>query len=131
MSSYAQPTRPTLLQENRLISVSSPGPQTVGYRYDLDGNRTKLIYPDTTAVAYAFDKASRLQSLLDWASHSTGYTYFADGLLNTINAANTTAAQFSYDDARRLTLVSNQLGTSIHQPTHLHAGWRRQPYGIE
>ena len=49
---------------DRLLSVTSPGPKTVGYRYDLDGNQTKLIYPDSTAVTYTFDKASQLQSLL-------------------------------------------------------------------
>jgi len=113
MGDGSGPTTYSYDELDRLVSVSSPGPQTIGYRYDLDGNRTKLIYPDGTAVSYTFDKASRLQSLLDWASHSTGYTYFADGLLDTINNANTTTAQFSYDDARRLTQVSNQLGTSI------------------
>ena len=34
----------------RLTSVTSPGPKTVGYRYDADGNRTKVIYSDGTAV---------------------------------------------------------------------------------
>ena len=44
---------------DRLQSVGAPG-GTVAYRYDADGNRTKVIYPDTTAVNYSFDKASRL-----------------------------------------------------------------------
>jgi YD repeat-containing protein len=33
---------------DRLLSVTSPGPKTVGYRYDRDGNRRKLLYPDNT-----------------------------------------------------------------------------------
>lgn len=32
---------------NRLLAVTTPGPKTVGYRYDKDGNRSKLIYPDS------------------------------------------------------------------------------------
>ena len=49
---------------NRLLSVSSPGPKVIGYRYDRDGNRIKLIYPDATAVTYTFDKASRAAASL-------------------------------------------------------------------
>ncbi|MBA2718051.1 MAG: RHS repeat protein [Chloroflexi bacterium] len=40
-------------ETDQLITLTSPGPKSVGYRYDLDGNRTKLIYPDATAVTYA------------------------------------------------------------------------------
>jgi len=94
-------------ERDRLLSVTSPGPQTVGSRYDLDGNRTRVIYPDATAVTYTFDKASRLQSLADWVGRTTSYTYFADGLLNTSTNFNATTAQFSYDNARRLTQVTN------------------------
>ncbi|MBV9895819.1 MAG: hypothetical protein JO020_16765, partial [Chloroflexi bacterium] len=97
---------------DRLLSVTSLNTGTVGYRFDLDGNRTKLIYPDNTAVTYSFNKASQLQSLLDWASRTTSYSYFADGLLNITTNPNGTSAQFSYDNARRLTDVWNQEGTS-------------------
>ncbi len=45
---------------NRLTSVTSPGSKTVGYRYDLDGDRTQVTYPDYTAVTYTFNKASQL-----------------------------------------------------------------------
>ena len=93
---------------DRLQSVTSPGPSTVGYRYDLDGNRTKLIYPDSTAVTYSFDKASRLTGLTDWASRTTGYTYLPDGHVQQLTNANGTTAQYSYDNAQRLTQVLNQ-----------------------
>ena len=46
------------------------GGSRIGYRYDRDGNRTKLIYPNGDAVTYAFDKAARLTSLTAWASVS-------------------------------------------------------------
>ena len=57
-------------ESDQLTSVTSPGPKTVGYRYDLNGNRTKLIYPDATAVTYAFNTADQLGSLTDWAARS-------------------------------------------------------------
>jgi len=47
--------------------VTSPGPKTVAYRCDLDGDRTKVIYPDSTAVTYTFNKGSQLGSLQDKA----------------------------------------------------------------
>jgi RHS repeat-associated protein len=117
---------------DKLLSVTSPGPKTVGYRYDRDGNRTKLIYPDTTAVTYAFDKASRLQSLMDWASRATSYTYRRDGSVATTTASNGTVARYSYDHALRLTEVLNegapgpvtgQLGMGLSMPSRIALGW--------
>jgi RHS repeat-associated protein len=86
--------------------------QTVGYRYDLDGNRRKLIYPDATAVNYTFDKAGRLSSVQDWASRTTGYGYAADSLLQAITNTNTTTASLAYDNARRLTDLWNKQGAA-------------------
>jgi RHS repeat-associated protein len=105
---------------DRLQSVTSPGPSTVGYRYDLDGNRTKLLYPDATAVTYSFDKASRLGSLTDWATRSTSYTYLPDGHVQQVTNVNGTVSQYSYDNAQRLSQVLNKQsgGTVIDQHTY-------------
>lgn len=94
-------------EADRLITVTSPGPKTVGYRYDLDGNRTKLIYPDATAVTYTFNKASQLASLLDWASRSVTYTYTPDGLVSTATNPNASLTTYSYDNARRLVDIAH------------------------
>jgi RHS repeat-associated protein len=96
----------------RLTSVTSPGPRVVGYRYDLDGNRTKLIYPDATAVIYSFDKADRLASLLDWANRTTSYTYNPDSTVQQVSGVNTTSASYAYDAARRITQVTQAQGPS-------------------
>jgi RHS repeat-associated protein len=87
---------------NRLTSTTSPGPKTVGYRYDRDGNRTKLIYPDATAVTYTFNKASQLGSLTDWAARSVSYTYWPDGLVKTATNPDGSVESHAYDNARRL-----------------------------
>jgi YD repeat-containing protein len=117
---------------DRLLAVTSPGPKTVGYRYDRDGNRTRLIYPDTTAVTSTFDKAGRLQSLTDWAGRVTSYTYGPDGSLATSTAPNGTVVRYSYDHALRLTEVLNagaggpvtgQLGIGLSMPGRIALGW--------
>ncbi len=90
---------------DRLKSVTSPATptnKTVGYRYDLDGNRRKLIYSDGTSfVTYTFDKAGRLTQLSDWASpaRTTSYEYLADGSLKKVTNPNATTAQYTYDNS--------------------------------
>jgi YD repeat-containing protein len=118
---------------DRLLSVTSPGPKIVGYRYDLDGNRRKLLYPDNTAVAYSFDKASQLAWLADWAApanpsctptptaRTTCYQYFPDSHLKQVTNLNGTTASYSYDNAQRLKQVLNQTATptsTISQHTY-------------
>jgi RHS repeat-associated protein len=89
-------------ESNRQTSVTSPGPKTVGYRYDRDGNRTKVIYPDATAVTYTFNKASQLGSLADWAARSVSYTYWPDGMVKTATNPDGSVESHAYDNARRL-----------------------------
>jgi RHS repeat-associated protein len=96
----------------RVISITSPGSTVVGYRYDRDGHRTKLIYPDATAVTYAFDKAGRLSGLSDWASRSVGYTYFPDGALKDVTNPDGSVATYTYDNARRLLDIAHTKGAA-------------------
>ena len=106
---------------DRPTSVTTPGgPKTVGYRYDLDGNRKKVIYPDNTAVGYTFDAADRLQSLADWANRTTSYSYFQDSRVNIVTNVNGTTATYGYDEARRLLSVQNKQsnGNTIDSHTY-------------
>jgi RHS repeat-associated protein len=121
-TSMADGTGPTTYsydEGGRLTLVTSPGPKAVGYRYDLDGNRTKLIYPDSTGVAYVWNKAEQLASLSDWASRSVSYTYWPDGMVKTATNPDSSIATYSYDNARRLTDVLHQVGsTTIARHTY-------------
>jgi YD repeat-containing protein len=112
-------TTSTYDEAGRLLSVTSPHPsgtKTVAYRYDLDGNRTKVLYSDNTVVTYSFDKAGQLSTMLDWASRQTSYQYLPDRLLQTANNFNGTTGTYSHDHARRLTQVHHQQGaTTISQ----------------
>lgn len=100
-------------EADRLTSVTSPGPNTIGYRYDLEGNRSKLIYPDATSVTYVFDKAGRMESLTDWANRTTAYTYLADSELETVTYPNDTIATYTHDNARRITSITHSLGSTV------------------
>jgi YD repeat-containing protein len=125
-------TTSTYDEAGRLSSVTSPHPsgaKTVGYRYDLDGNRTKVIYPDSTVVTSSIDKAGQLTSLTDWASRQTSYQYVPDRLLQTATSFNGTTGTYTYDQARRLTQVHHQQGAttlSQHRYTLDAAGTRTQ-----
>ena len=96
----------------RATSITSPGSTVVGYRYDRDGHRTKLIYPDATAVTLAFDKAGRLSGLSDWASRTVGYTYFADGAPKDATNPDGSVATYAYDNARRLLGIVHTKGAT-------------------
>jgi len=93
---------------NRLLSVTSPGAITVSYRYDVGSNRTKITYPDTTAVTYTYDKANRLSTVVDWASRTTSYQYNTDSSVSVVSNVNNTSNNYSYDNAGRLTQVWNK-----------------------
>jgi RHS repeat-associated protein len=103
---------------DRLTSVSTAGAgcgsqtQAAGYRYDLDGNRRKLVYPDGTSVQYTFDAADRMQSLQDWANRTTSFAYDRDNRLHLVTNFNGTTATYGYDEARR----SNSVDTECAAP---------------
>ncbi len=97
---------------NRMLSVTSPGPKTIGYRYDRNGNRVKLIYPDNTAVNYTFDAVDRMATVVDWANRATTYNYNIDSSMLRVDNINGTSANYTYDNAQRLTQLWNKSGTN-------------------
>ena len=100
-------------------SPASPAAKVVGYRYDLDGERTKLIYPDGSWVAYEFDKDGRMVSVTDWANRVTRYAYLPDGSVSSVQNANGTSTIYRYDNVGRLTQVWNLSGANtISQHTY-------------
>jgi RHS repeat-associated protein len=99
-------------ERGQLTSVTTPGSVTVAYRYDLDGNRRELIYPDATAVDYTFDKVDRMSSLTDWASRSVTYSYFPDGALETASKPDGSVTTYAYDNAHRGTEITDVVDTT-------------------
>ncbi|MBI3966997.1 MAG: carboxypeptidase regulatory-like domain-containing protein [Chloroflexi bacterium] len=106
----APTTQYTYDELDRLLNVtSSVGNRTLKSRYDLDGNRVKLIYPDNTIVLSTYDAAGQLAQINE-GSRQTSYTYSPDRLLQQITHVNGTTTSFDYDEAHRLTDVLNKRG---------------------
>lgn len=101
-------------ESNQLTSVTygAAGGQTVGYRYDRDGNRAILIYPpNAQPLTYNRDKSGRVSQLVDWASRITSYGYRADGKLASSTQVNGTTLTRTYDMAGRPFGVTHALST--------------------
>jgi|GEM_PF-1336769 len=78
LTSMTDPTGTTTYaydELDRLTSSTDSFGKTVGYGYDLIGNRTSVTYPGDSqnperTVTYAYDKASRLERIIDWAGRT-------------------------------------------------------------
>lgn len=88
---------------NRLTVVTDTFEAVIRYGYDLNGNRTQLVYPDGRTVTYTYDADNRLDSLLDWSRGLTDYDYDEAGRLITTTLPNGVVSVNGYDDADRLT----------------------------
>jgi YD repeat-containing protein len=86
----------------RLVSVSDPLTGTVGYGYDLVGNRTQLIYPDGQVVTYTYNADNWLVQVEDWDGGLTSYAYDEAGRLVGETLPNGVDTARQYDAAGRL-----------------------------
>ena len=59
----------------RITGYTSPEGygKAIRYEYDAVGNLPKIIYPDNTAVTYAYDANHNLIRVTDWANRVTSY----------------------------------------------------------
>ncbi|MCZ7670535.1 MAG: hypothetical protein M5U34_26985 [Chloroflexi bacterium] len=88
---------------NRLTVVTDTFDAIIRYGYDLNGNRTNMVYPDGRTVTYTYDADNRLDTLLSWDGGLTDYDYDKAGRLITITLPNGVVSVNGYDDADRLT----------------------------
>ena len=100
----------TFDQQDRVKSYVNAAGETIGYRYDADGNLKVLTYPDGKTVTYGYDENDRLTSVTDWAGRLTLFTWDNAGRLMQVNRANGTKRVMSYDAADRLTRAEERLG---------------------
>jgi len=98
----------------RLTSEATFG-RTVGFDYDLAGNRTKIIWPDGNFIYSNQDNLNRVNKICE-----NGNTGCAAGLLvaytldplsrrDSISRPNGTSSDYDYDLASRLTLISHNV----------------------
>jgi RHS repeat-associated protein len=112
----------------RLNSVDNGASNTITYKYDANGNRTCLSYPNsgsttcltassgTGLVSYQYNSANQMTQMTDWlgSGNTTSYTYDNDGNLTktTYPSGTTTSANESYDYADSLTDTSYKIGST-------------------
>ncbi len=70
-------------QLDRLTESKDGHGDVVKYEYDLANQQKKITYPGGKSVTRTYDKAGRLQSVLDWLEHTTKFAYDADSDLVT------------------------------------------------
>jgi RHS repeat-associated protein len=100
-------------QLGRMIeSVDGHGSRTA-YEYDLDGEQTKITYPNGKAVVRTFDNAGRLKSVTDWLGHTITFSYDADSDLTATVFPKTTGDEdlYTYNEADQLTKTTIKKGT--------------------
>jgi len=91
---------------NRVVSVTDPSDQTVGYGYDAVGNRTALVYPDGHTVQYTFDPGNRLTNVRD-PEIEVGYNYDAGNHMRGITRTNGVESSYTYT-SNKLSSISGE-----------------------
>ncbi len=92
----------------------------VGYAYDLNGNRTNLVYPGGLNVGYLYDAENRLESVTVSgtplaAPISTSFSYDSASRMTNIRYPNSANSSFGYDAESRVSSFSHSI---VHGNTH-------------
>lgn len=92
---------------NRLLATSYPGGKSLGYGYDLVGNRTRLTYSDDSYVEYTYDDLNRMDLVKDQEENVlANYSY--DAVRRTgLQYLNGTSVSYEYNDAGWVTALYN------------------------
>jgi|GEM_PF-441215 len=96
-------------QLSRLTQAKDASGREISYEYDLNSNRTRLIYPDSSYVTYVYDSLNRLNTIKDQADvNIASYGYDALSRRTGLSLANNTQAAYSYDSLNRLLNLVNK-----------------------
>lgn len=66
------------------------------------GDLTSIVYPDNTAVNYAYDANNNLVSVTDWANRVTSYTYDVNNMLVGVTKPDGSVTATVYDNTGRI-----------------------------
>ncbi|WP_052481293.1 RHS repeat domain-containing protein [Gilvimarinus agarilyticus] len=93
---------------------STNGSYTVRYQYDLNGNITRLTYPDNRYFSYEHDGLDRLIKLKNQSGNVlSSYTYDNYGQLESLSSRGSVTA-FGYDPIARLNAIQYQVEGQLH-----------------
>ncbi len=112
--SYRYNAAGELASETQEIRAPQAQPaRTVGYRYDADGNRAALVYPDGSETTYGYTARNQLATVsAEGPPPLATYSYDLAGNRGRKTLENGTSTAYTYDAAQRLLGVNNTLGTA-------------------
>jgi RHS repeat-associated protein len=82
---------------NRLTEVTNAANQTIQYEWTPTGQRSRVIYPDQSAVAYDYDLMDQMIRVTDGSGGIASYTYDKRGLLQTKTLPTQATSTYEYD----------------------------------
>ncbi len=97
----------------RVTSITDANSRTVGYQYNVLGNKKKTTYPDGSVVSYNYDNSGRLTSIVNGGGRTYSYQYDTLGRRTMLTYPNGVTTSYAYDNAGRLTSLFTQ--NSAHQ----------------
>ncbi len=97
---------------DRLETVTDPQGETLSYRYDPNGNRTRLEDSDGLATTYTFDGLNR-PTTVTTDGGTTEYRYYRDSRLERVTYPNGTTADTTYDLAGRTETITNRWNSAL------------------
>lgn len=97
----------------RLTSTTSISPtdtRQLSFRYDPEGNRTQITWPDSNYVQYTYDGLNRIDQVRENGATSgpgllADYSYDALGRRSGISFGNSSSASYGYDGISRIASV--------------------------
>jgi RHS repeat-associated protein len=96
----------------RTDSLSGAPSRTIGYTYDVAGNKTSVITPSQT-VNYTYDSRNRLNKVIQNGTTLADYDYNAVNNLTSTTFSNGTQETRQYDLLNRLTYLENKKGGTV------------------
>ncbi len=86
-------------ERGRLKTFTNGEEGTFGYKYDANGNLSKLTYPGGKTVDYTYNERNQLETVTDWRNKTTTYLYDRLGRLTGVQRPNNTAMTVARDNA--------------------------------
>ena len=77
------------------------------------GNLSKIIYPDNTAVSYAYDANHNLIRVTDWANRVTAYTYDENNRVVGVTKPDGSVTTTLYDNKQRVTSTVERTAAGV------------------
>ncbi|GIO39643.1 hypothetical protein J41TS12_45040 [Paenibacillus antibioticophila] len=115
-------TRYTYDALGRLTEMIDPRGQNVRYEWTPTGQRSRIIYPDNTAVLYEYDQAGQISKVTDALKQQTNYTYNRNGQVISRALSGGERSRYEYDALGQLIGIEhrNAGGSLLEQLSYVY-----------